>query len=207
MTETVFQQKLKTYATTEGCIGSLAERLKREGYNRLNMLLLQKAISKLPVEAQELPMTQPPNPKRGEMNEGDALAVEMRRLIGEKNKLSNTLWDNQNNPNKCKEISVRILSLESDIEGMRERLRYFNEIGKMPEQKKDLTDADKLPNTKYELSKKLASVRTMISQVQEELEMAATNGDQSKLKSREKRLIELKNLRDVAENKLKDALV
>jgi hypothetical protein len=224
MNKEIFKKRLSQYASTEGCIESLVERLKREGFSRLNGLLLEKALSKLPTQAVKLntPLhkesfgqykqpsiiqTQQPITDNQQLSPGDILAIDMRKLIGEKNKLANTFWDNQNSPQKCKGISIRVLAMESDIERMRERLRYFNEKGQMPDEPQKLSDADKLPETKYELSKKISSIRVMIVQVQDELELATLNGDKKKVDNREKRLVELKNLRDVAETKLKNAIV
>lgn len=208
MTKEDFNKKLNQYASTEGHIDSLVKRLQKEGFNRLNYLLLDKAIEKLPKKAKSItPITAVIALSDNNIgNEGDALAIEMRRLIGEKNRLSNSFFDYQDNASKCKSISVQVLSLEATIEQMREKLRYFNEHGKMPESPKNEAE-DKLPDTKYELSKKAESIRVMIKQVEQEIETAAVQGDQNKVKKREKRLLELKNLRDVVQKKFAEAKI
>lgn len=209
MTEKEFNIKLRQYAVCEGHIVALFDKLKGEGYSEFNSKLLQKGFEKLGAVAEnvrgtlEVPRTSETSES---LNEGDQLALAMRKKIGEKCRISNSLWEHQDNPSKCREIVGLIMQHESEIENMRADLRHFNEKGEMPTPSVSDTPESKLPDTKFELHKKIESLRVMIKQVERELETFAVS-DPSKLKGRERRLLDLKNLRDLAIKKMNEALV
>ncbi len=131
------------------------------------------------------------------------LVNQMNTLIAQKRKFSNKFWDIQTNTNACKELSIQILFYETQIEDLRDQIRYFNLYDhQRPE---ELTKKNELnQNSKYDLQKRLLSTRVMIAQVQKELDSLASLKDVAKIQSREKRLIELKNQRDDIANQLQE---
>jgi hypothetical protein len=182
-------------------------------HTRFTELFVVQALDKLTPSSAPKPkltpsVVKPIEPQQTVKDDyADDLAQRMNHLIGAKRSMSNQFFDIQKDAKKCKELSVKILTYEADIEDLRDQLSYYRQHNKPRPDPDGGVDAFNIPSTKFEIDKKLRSIRTMICQVQDEIEAAALSGDTKRIQEREKRLLTLKNQRDVAEQKLQQATV
>lgn len=176
----------------------------RAGHSRVNEIYIGVAAKRLPtvIEEEDVPeIVEKP------VFQDDTLRnlwSERTRLFGLMNRQSNQFHTCQTDTERA-ENSAKVLAWWADIVSVKAKIAYYEQHGEMPV---DAEEGEQLPGNAVQLSKRLASLRSRISQKKAQLREIAgldegTPGKQSKIDAAEADLRRLKHLEGLALQMLK----
>lgn len=182
----------------------------KAGYSKVNIIYLNSILKKITA----LPKAAPPPPEdeytvtltwgadADETLRG--LWAQRTQLFGEMNKLSNHFHDCKTDDQRLAN-SKAIMRIWAKIEDAKTNIRHYEQHKCLPE---PVDEIDTLPDNPVQLSKRLASLRSRISQKKQQIVAIAaldegTDGKQAKIDNAEQELKHLRYLCGLAEQKLK----